>query len=221
MIEQRHFPFGGIPVYNPQSLSKEEALAQFHVRRPIYEHLMALLREERPPHVLIIGTRGMGKTTLLQRVRYGFEDERELNRRYLVLVFPEEQYNVNRLHRFLLNTVDAVADAMERLQDDRAVRRIEEYADSLSKKRPEEIEEEAPKFLAGIAEDIHKDFLLLVDNPDRLFDVIEEKQQWRLRELLSSSRDLTFFGTTTQASDGIYGSDRTFLSFSRSRLCSR
>ena len=48
---------------------------------------MALLREERPPHVLIIGTRGMGKTTLLQRVRYGVEDAPELNRRYLVLSF--------------------------------------------------------------------------------------------------------------------------------------
>ena len=213
MIEQRSFPFGGVPVYNPQSLSKDEALAQFHVRQPAYEHLMALLRQERPPHVLIIGTRGMGKTTLLQRVRYGVEDEFELNRRYLVLLFPEEQYNVNRLHRFLLNTVDAVADAMERLHDKQAVRRIESYAGSLSKKPPEEVEEEVPRFLAEVANEIHRDFLLLVDNADRLFEMIEEKQQWRLRDLLSSRKDLTFFGATTQASDGIYGSDRAFFEF--------
>ena len=179
----------------------------------MYEHLMDLLRQERSPHVLIIGTRGMGKTTLLQRVRYGVEDEIELDRRYLVLAFPEEQYNVNRLHRFLLNTVDAVADAMERLHDKRAVDRIEEYASSLSKKTAEEVEEQVPQFLASFGSEIHKDFLLLVDNADRLFEMIEGQQQWRLRELLSSRRDLTFFGATTQASDGIYGSDRAFFEF--------
>jgi len=43
--------------------------------KPPYQGMMDLLREERPSHVLIIGTRGMGKTTLLQRVRYGVEDD--------------------------------------------------------------------------------------------------------------------------------------------------
>ena len=92
MTEPRRFPFGGVPVYNPQSLSKTEALAQFHVRQAAYQSLMDLLREPRPSHVLLIGTRGMGKTTLLQRVRYGVEDDPALNGRYLVLAFPEEQY---------------------------------------------------------------------------------------------------------------------------------
>ncbi|MBK5295468.1 MAG: ATP-binding protein, partial [Acidobacteriia bacterium] len=110
MTEPRTFPYGGIPVYNPQSLSKTEALAQFHVRQAAYRSLLDLLSEERPSHVLIIGTRGMGKTTLLQRVHYGVEDDPGLNSRYIVLAFPEEQYNVNRLHHFLLNTVDALAD---------------------------------------------------------------------------------------------------------------
>ena len=213
MIGQRSFPFGGIPVYNPQSLNKEEALAQFHVRQPAYEHLMQLLRQERPPHVLIIGSRGMGKTTLLQRVRYGVEDDSELDRRYLVLVFPEEQYNVNRLHRFLQNAVDAVADAMERLDEKPALNEVEAYAESLGKRTPEQIEEQVPQFLAEFGNRIHRGFLLLVDNADRLFETIESQQQWRLRELLSARPDLTFFGATTQASDGIYSSDRAFFEF--------
>jgi tetratricopeptide (TPR) repeat protein len=213
VIDQRPFPFGGVPVYNPQSLSKEEAIAQFHVRQSNYEHLMALLGQEQPPQVLIIGSRGMGKTTLLQRVRYGVEDDSELSRRYLVLVFPEEQYNVNHLGRFLLNTVDAVADAMERLGDIQAVNRIEAYADTLSKKQPGDVEEQVPQFLAGFGREVHRDFLLLVDNADRLFDMIDKQQQWRLRELLSSRKDLTFFGATTQASDAIYDHERAFFEF--------
>jgi tetratricopeptide (TPR) repeat protein/AAA+ ATPase superfamily predicted ATPase len=213
MTEQRRFPYGGVPVYNPQSLSKTEALAQFHARQAAYLSLMDLLREERPSHVLIIGTRGMGKTTLLQRVRYGVEEDAELNSRYLVLAYPEEQYNVNRLYRFLLNTVDALADAMERLKNERMLKRVEEYAEVVGKCTPEEIEERVPQFLAEITQQMQKSLLLLVDNADRLFEVIEDRQQWRLRELLSSRRDLTFFGATTQASDGIYGPERAFFEF--------
>lgn len=150
MMEPRPFPFGGVPVYNPQSLSKGEALAQFHARQAAYQSLMDTLREERPSHVLIIGTRGMGKTTLLQRVRYGVEDDPELNSRYLVLAFPEEQYNVNRLHHFLLNTVDALADAMERLGNRQMLERTERYVDEVGKRAPAEIEERVPQFLAEI-----------------------------------------------------------------------
>jgi Flp pilus assembly protein TadD/DNA-binding transcriptional ArsR family regulator len=212
-MEPRQFSFGGVPVYNPQSLSKIEALAQFHARQAAYLSLMDLLREDRPSHVLIIGTRGMGKTTLLQRVRYGVEDDAELNSRYLVLAFPEEQYNVNRLHHFLLNTVDALADSMERLENDRMLAYVEKYVEAVSKATPEEIEEQVPPFLAQIGQQLQKSFLLLVDNADRLFETIEDRQQWRLRELLSARHDLTLFGATTQASDGIYGPERAFFEF--------
>jgi Flp pilus assembly protein TadD len=212
-MEPRPFPYGGVPVYNPQSLSKTEALAQFHARQAAYQSLIDLLRQQRPSHVLIIGTRGMGKTTLLQRVRYGVEEDPELDSRYLVLAFPEEQYNVNRLHRFLLNTVDALADALERFQDKRMLAQVEAFTEEVGKRAPEDIEERVPQFLAQISQQIQKSFLLLVDNADRLFEIIEPRQQWQLRELLSSRPDLTFFGATTQASDGIYGPERAFFEF--------
>jgi hypothetical protein len=213
MTEPRRFSFGGVPVYNPQSLSKEEALAQFHVRQVAYRTLLDLLRDERPSHVLITGTRGMGKTTLLQRVRYGVEDDAELNSRYLVLAYPEEQYNVNRLHHFLLNTLDALADAMERLQNRRLMAQVEAFAGEVGKRTPEEIEEQVPQFLAEIGRQTQRSFLLLVDNAERLFETMEDRQQWRLRELLSSRRDLTFFGATAQVGDGIRGPKRAFFEF--------
>jgi Flp pilus assembly protein TadD len=213
MKETRPFPFGGVPVYNPQSLSKGEALAQFHARQAAYVSLMDLLREESPSHVMIIGTRGMGKTTLLQRVRYGVEDDASLNKRYLALVFPEEQYNVNRLHHFLLNTVDALADAVERIGNDLILARIEAFIELAGKYKQEEIEQRVPQFLAEVGQAMDRSLLLLVDNADRLFETIEDREQWRLRELLASRRDLTLFGATAQASDGIYGTDRAFFEF--------
>ena len=213
MSETRSFPFGGVAVYNPQSLSKGEALAQFHARQNVYLRLIEILRDPQPSHVLIIGTRGMGKTTLLQRVRYGVEDDAALNDRYLVLAFPEEQYNVNRLSHFLLNTLDALADAVERLANDRMLTRIESCALDAAKLGHEGIEELVPTFLAEVGQDLKMNFLLLVDNADRLFETIPDREQWRLRELLSSRPDLTLFGATTQASEGIYGHDRAFYEF--------
>jgi hypothetical protein len=43
----RTFSYGGVPVYNPQSLSKTEALAQFHARQATYKSLQAFLRPEK------------------------------------------------------------------------------------------------------------------------------------------------------------------------------
>src|SRR5207247_2398491 len=141
------------------------------------------------------------------------EDDSELNRRYLTLAFPEEQYNLNRLHHFLLNTLDALADAMERFRNERMLARVEAYSEIVGKLSQEEIEEQLPKFLAEVGQEMGRSLLLLVDNADRLFETIEDREQWRLRELLSSRPDLTLFGATTQASDGIYGTNRAFFEF--------
>ncbi len=213
MSTGRRFPFGGVPVYNPHSLSKDETIAQFYARQGDYQGLLDLLREERPPHVLIIGARGMGKTTLLQRLRYGVEDDLELQNRYLVLAFPEEQYNVHRLHRFFLNALDAVADALELLHDRRTLDRVNAFIEVTGKLSPEQVEEAVPKFLAEIGQEMRRSLLMLVDNADRLIDTIPDGDQWKLRELLASRPDLTMYGATTQASDGVYQHDRAFFEF--------
>ena len=212
-MSPNRFPFGGIPVYNPHSLSKSEAIAQFHAREGSYNLLLDLLRTGKPPHVLVIGTRGMGKTTLLQRVRYGIEDDEELSNRYLILTFPEEQYNVNRLDHFYRNAVDALADAFERLSRRDMVDHVERFAGTLASRTPRDIEEDVPDFLASISMATQKHFLLLVDNSDRLIETIDLREQWGLRELLSARNDITFIGATSQASEGLYGSDRAFFEF--------
>ncbi len=215
MTAPRRFPFRGVPVYNPQSLSREEAVAQFHARQGIYRSLLDLLGEDRPSHVLIIGTRGMGKTTLLQRLRFGVEETPELAERYLPICFPEEQYNVNHLHHFLLNAVDALADALEQRGDLKMLARVEAFMELWGKSPSAEILDKAPVFLAEVGADLKRSFLLLVDNADRLFETIESREQWRFRELLSNNDGLTFFGATTQASEGIYAHDRAFFEFFR------
>src|ERR1019366_3880913 len=66
---------------------------------------------------LIIGQRGLGKTTLLRRLAFAVEDDPALAAAWMPLVFPEEQYNVAGLGDFWLNCVDALSDALDRTSD--------------------------------------------------------------------------------------------------------
>ena len=102
---------------------------------------------------------------------------------------------------------------MERLQDKRSLSQVEAFANLWVSLRRRSSRKRCRDSFNEFGRQIRRDFLLLVDNADRLFEMIEEREQWRLRELLSGRRDLTFFGATAQASEGIYGSDRAFFEF--------
>src|SRR6202023_2691763 len=100
----------------PDLLSKQELIGLFVVRKPLLDRLLEDLRHPSAgggPHHLLIGPRGMGKTTVLRRLRYAVEDDPELHRQWLPLTFPEEQYNVVRLSDLYLNWIDALGDSLE------------------------------------------------------------------------------------------------------------
>ncbi|MCB9331560.1 MAG: hypothetical protein H6574_10785 [Lewinellaceae bacterium] len=48
-------------------------------------------------HYLILGRRGMGKTTLLLRLAYEIENDPALNSWLIPIVFNEEEYGIRRL----------------------------------------------------------------------------------------------------------------------------
>ena len=104
-------------LYNPHLLGDEDLERGFIVRTGIFDSIVRDLKATResspPPHYLIVGQRGMGKSTLLRRI--GLELRREpLRRRFVPLNFPEEQHvEVDCLSKFWLNCLDALADTLE------------------------------------------------------------------------------------------------------------
>ena len=92
-------------IYNPANFSKEELIARFIVRKKLFQKLFKDIKEqansETPPeHLLIVGLRGMGKTTLLLRLAYEIEEDQSLNAWLLLIRFSEEQYGVRNLYKF-------------------------------------------------------------------------------------------------------------------------
>ncbi|MCY2966674.1 MAG: hypothetical protein NT069_24105, partial [Planctomycetota bacterium] len=117
-----------LPVYNPRVLSDAEIVATFVARLPLFHRMIDDLDAETPTSLaqshLIIGQRGMGKTTLLVRLAAELRGPR-FRERLIPLTFPEEQYTIDRLSKLWLNCLDALADARQASQNAAAVERID------------------------------------------------------------------------------------------------
>lgn len=104
-------------IFNPHRLKAKELEESFIARQELFQSILNDLSSGKPKsppqHQLVIGQRGMGKTTLL--LRLALELHRDPHcKRLLPLNFPEEQYiEVDRLSKFWLNCLDATADALE------------------------------------------------------------------------------------------------------------
>jgi predicted AAA+ superfamily ATPase len=75
-------------------------------RKAVFERVLADIAAEKPEsraqHHLVVGQRGMGKSTLLARLAAELRTDAELSKRFVPLVFAEEQYAVDRLSKILV-----------------------------------------------------------------------------------------------------------------------
>ena len=118
-----------ISLFNPHRLNEAELEQSFIARQQTFRAILADVAagdaQSPPQHHLVVGQRGMGKTTLLRRL--ALELQRPPYReRFVPLVFPEEQYvEVDRLAKFWLNCLDALADTLEHQEALDAARAID------------------------------------------------------------------------------------------------
>lgn len=208
----------GIAVYNPDLLSKDELVAHFVARRPLLERLVDDLRRStrsgNNQQHLIVGQRGMGKTTLLRRLRYAVEDDEELRRTWLPLTFPEEQYNVARLSDFYMNCADAVGDVLEadgRRDDAHA---LDAALDDIHALEEGARVRAALQLLLASADRLGKRLLLLVDNIELILGRLKD-DQWAIRELLSAEKRLMLVGASAEAIEATYDYGAAFYDFFR------
>jgi tetratricopeptide (TPR) repeat protein len=104
-------------VFNPRRLSDADLERSFIARMPLFHEIFAEIIEEKkgsyPQMHLLIGQRGMGKTTMLLRIALELSRAPH-NENFVPLTFSEEQYvEVDRLSKFWLNCLDSLADTLE------------------------------------------------------------------------------------------------------------
>jgi len=201
-------------LYNPALWSRDEVRTYYVARPRILARFLDDFRREqpgtRPQHRLILGQRGMGKSTLLRRLAIGVEDDAELAAQWLPLNFPEEQYNVATLADFWLNCLDALGDWLEARGEIVEMRSLDAEIERLDRKDGEG----ALQTLLRLAAKLQRRLLLLVDNIDLILERLKDKD-WALREALQEHPDLLLVGASSRALEATYDYGAAFYDFFR------
>ncbi|MPR35384.1 ATP-binding protein [Salmonirosea aquatica] len=187
MSEETGFKTTQIGIFNPGRLSDREIERAFITRIKLFEYLLQGIVSETPgtipQHYLIIGQRGMGKSTLLHRI--AVELRKEPHRKsFLPLTFPEEQYNVDRLSKFWLNCLDALADALDR---EGSTDQLDQLDLDISRWASTARDSSATQLYEYFAQWVHRTArrpVLLVDNLGLIFDRLAREEQHQLRAIL-------------------------------------
>jgi tetratricopeptide (TPR) repeat protein len=182
-------PLTKIGFFNPGRLTDEEIEQFFITRVPFFEYLFEKIASERPKsipqHYLVIGQRGMGKTSLLMRIAAELRKAPH-NKKFIALSFPEEQYNVDRLSKFWLNCLDALADALDKENNKTELDLLDAEIAAITKQNDVEAKTIYELFCKWTTK-IKRRPVLLVDNLNLIFAKITTEEQHQLRGTLISN----------------------------------
>ena len=202
-------------LYNPAQLAPNELKASFIARQEMLEELLRVIRQEKPgrpcQHFLLIGTRGMGKTTLGLRFLLSIEENPELAALWQVVAFDEESYGIGDLADFWLTALHHLARSTED-------RRWADRADALrqDERDPERQAVYARAALRDFCEESGKRLVLFVENLDVVFGQLGgEREVHTLRASLIERSDILLVGSANTVFEAIRGHGEPFYEFFR------
>lgn len=186
---------GSIPtLYNPGTQTKEEIVNNFVARKDEYQRILYELKTENngetARHILIMGQRGYGKTTLLLRLFYEINNDDNLREKFIPVIFNEEQYNIRTLYKLWENT------ALQ-LEEDYEKEFIDLYDKITEVKNKENNDELSYEILSKGLEKQHKKLILFIDNLGDLIKKFELKEILTLIGVLSNTQNIIFVGASS------------------------
>lgn len=188
----------GVSLYNQDRQDDDIFVAAFVARRELLEMLLNILRAQgegaSSEHQILIGARGMGKTTLLRRLAIAIAQDEALNARFLPLRFREEQYNVLGLDVLWRNCADSLAEWCDVNGHEPIAARLDQAVETEAWRDPDAA---ADGFLDACRR-IGLRPVLLLDNLDLILDALSEYQQWALRSVLQRADGPIVIGAATE-----------------------
>ena len=202
-------------LYNPAQLAPEELKASFIARQETLEELLGVIRQEKPgqpcQHFLLIGPRGMGKTTLGLRFLLSINEDPELAANWQPVAFHEENYGIGDLADFWFAALHHLSRATNEP-------RWAERADALreDEKDTERQAAYARAALRDFCQENDKRLVLFVENLDIIFGQIGgEREVHSLRADFIERSDILLVGSANTVFEAIRGHGEPFYEFFR------
>ncbi|MCG3661751.1 tetratricopeptide repeat protein, partial [Aliarcobacter butzleri] len=196
--------------YNPSEINKKDFLASFSVRKEIFQEIFDDIKRTDysvpSQHFVIIGQRGQGKTTLLRKLYFEIEQDKELSSFLIPLQLTEEQYQIRTLCRLW----EVVAEYLE-LNNSELFKNLIDFMENQSEL--DDYELNCFNYLEKSIKAQNKKVILLVDNIDELFGKLKDKEQKQLREILLSSSTFKIIGASTKMFEQHYDYAKPFYEF--------
>ena len=202
-------------LYNPAQLTPEELKASFVAREDTLAELLRVTGEQVPgrpcQHMMLIGPRGMGKTTLGLRFLYAVGDDPTLAAQWQPVAFHEESYGIGSMAEFWLT---ALLHLTRATGDDRWADR----ADSLAADEgdPQRLAVYALAALLDFSEASGKRLILFVENLDAVFGQLRsEREVHALRASLIERPEILLLGSANAVFEAIRSYGEPFYEFFR------
>ncbi|MEM9997941.1 MAG: tetratricopeptide repeat protein [Bacteroidota bacterium] len=199
--------------YNPAFLSDEDLIDSFVIRKREFEAVMEVVRENTGPtmqHVLIVGPRGSGKTTLVLRVAAEVRRDADLCKIWYPVTYGEESYSVTNAGEFWLEALFHIGEQTGE------ARWKETYEELSGEMDPDRLARRALIQLLDFADERQRKLLLIVENLNMLVgDQFSGNEAWTFREMLRNEPRLMLLGTATKRFDEIEDEDEALYEFFR------
>lgn len=212
-------------LYNPLRQDPDDLERLFVARRPTFERIFAEITSQRndavPQHELILGQRGMGKTTMLARLAVELRKSPHSDR-FIALSFWEEQHiEVDRLSVFWLNCLDSLADAIAKTEGEAKAQQLDAVIDRVRRISPEEDCARAARdaFAQAISESGRRP-VLLIDNFNLLLARLK-KHDHILRGFFTKHGAPIIVGAAITPPEEISGYDAAFYDGFKTTLLHR
>lgn len=175
--------------------SKVNLIDGFVVRTNQFELLKEnLLKTSEPKNVIIIGQRGAGKTTLIHRLNYEIIDDALLRKKYIPIMFSEEQYSLSDLTNLWETIATTIEDNFyeESLSDT--------IANIIDKQK--DFEQKSYDYLRDFLIEKNKTAILFIENFNFFLKKISDNEKKKLFRILESDSNFKVIGTSTTFNDG-------------------
>lgn len=196
-------------LFNPDQKDPKTLKAEFVVRTAIFEQIFADIQEDTmqnpPQHYMLLGQRGMGKTTMLLRLKYAVLDNEKLSKWLLPILFNEEQYSMPDLAAFFEHIAKLLAEdhpAYESLLEE--MRKHEFEAD---------YDQKAFEVLVEYLKANEQKIIVFHDNFGQFLEKIGKTATHRLRNILMNSPYIRLIGASATLLEHTADYNKPFFDF--------